>query len=119
LLVGGAPRVAWTWEIAQLDAGRVGLKFEKVFAVDGAVGVEELVGDVGQDGGAARGDAAFGDKDQELGEELVDVNGVLELGGFTEEVGGEVERIIGRLLEPGSDGGTRAEMLKTKTKMGT
>jgi hypothetical protein len=118
--VRGAPRVAWTWEIAQLDAGRVGiLELEKIFAVDGAVGVEELVGDVGHDGSAARGDAAFGDEDQELGEELVDVNGVLELGGFTEEVGGEVEGIIGRLLEPGADGGTRAEMLKTKTKMGT
>jgi len=31
------------------------------FEGDGAVGVEELVGDVGEDGGAARGDAAFGD----------------------------------------------------------
>jgi len=32
------------------------------FEEDGAVGVEELVGDVGQDGGAAGGDAAFGDE---------------------------------------------------------
>jgi len=64
------------------------------FQDNGAVGVEELVGDVGQDGGAARRDAAFGDKDQELGEELVDVIGVLELGEFREEVGGEVFRVV-------------------------
>ena len=31
------------------------------FEEDGAVGVEELVGDVGKDGGTAGGDAAFGD----------------------------------------------------------
>jgi hypothetical protein len=36
-----------------------------VFAFNGAVKVEELVGDVGEDGGAARGHAAFGDEDQE------------------------------------------------------
>jgi len=33
--------------------------------------VEELVGDVGQDGGATGGDAAFGDENEEAGEELV------------------------------------------------
>jgi len=64
------------------------------FQDNGAVGVEELVGDVGQDGGAARRDAAFGDKDQELGEELVDVNRALELGGFGEEVGRKVFRVV-------------------------
>ncbi len=67
-----------------------GLGFED----DGAVGVEELVGDVGEDGGASGGDAALCDEDQELGEELVDVDGRLELGGFAEEFGREVFRVV-------------------------
>ena len=51
---------------------------EVVIAGDGAVGMEELVGDVGQDEGAAREDAAFGD---EL-EEFVDVDTGVEFGGL-------------------------------------
>ena len=96
----------WARDVADLDHGDLFLELEKVFAVDGAVGVEELVGDVTQDRGAARRDAPFGNKDQELGEELVDVNGGLKLGEFGEEFPGEVEGIIWRLLEPGADGGT-------------
>jgi hypothetical protein len=84
----------WARDIADLDHGDLFLELEEVFAVDGAVGMEELVGDVGQDGGAARGDAAFGDKDQELGEKLVDVDGRVELGEFGEEFPREVEGII-------------------------
>ena len=37
-----------------------------VVVVNGAVGVQELVGDVSQDGSAARGDAAFGDLEERL-----------------------------------------------------
>ena len=96
----------WARDIADLDHGDLFLELEKVFAVDGAVGVEELVGDVTQDRGAARGDAALGNKDQELGEKLVDVDGRVELGEFGEEFPREVEGIIWRLLEPGADGGT-------------
>ena len=96
----------WARDVADLDHGNLFLELEEVFAVDGAMGVEELVGDVSQDGGAARGDAALGNKDQELGEELVDVNGGLKLGEFGEEFPGEVEGIIWRLLESGADGGT-------------
>jgi hypothetical protein len=58
------------------------------------VGVEELVGDVGKDGGAAGRDAAFGDEGEEAAEELADVDAGGELGEFGEEVGGEVFRII-------------------------
>ena len=65
-----------------------------------------MVSDVGQDGGAARGDAALGDEDKEPGQELVDVDGGVELGELGEEFRGEVEGIIGRLLKPGADGGT-------------
>jgi hypothetical protein len=35
-----------------------------VVVINGAVGVEELVGDVGQHRGAARGDMALGDLDE-------------------------------------------------------
>src|SRR5216683_106857 len=89
------PRVAGAGDITGLEAGRVGVfELEKVFAIDGAVGVEELVGDVGEHGGAAGGDAAFGDEDHQPGEELVDVDGGVELGEFGEEVGGEVFRVV-------------------------
>ena len=110
------PRVAGAGDIAGLEAGRAGvLELEKVFAVDGAVGVEELVGDVGEDGGAAGGDAAFGDEDHQPGEELVDVDGGVELGEFGEEVGGEVFRIVlWRLGHGGAQGG----MAETKMRAG-
>ena len=73
------------------------------FQDNGAVGVEELVGDVGQDGGATGGDAAFGDENEEAGEELVDVNGGVELGELGEKVGGEVFRVVLRGLSRGGD----------------
>jgi hypothetical protein len=56
--------------------------------------VEELVGDVGKDGGAAGRDAAFGDEGEEAAEELADVDAGGELGEFGEEVGGEVFRVV-------------------------
>jgi hypothetical protein len=97
----------WARDIAGPDARRICiLKFEGIFAGDGAVGVEELVGDVSQDSGASRRDAAFGEEDEEAGEELVDVDGGVELGELGEELGGEVEGIIWRMLKPGAEGGT-------------
>jgi len=88
------------------------------FEEDGAVGVEELVGDVGEDGGAAGGDAAFGDEGEEAGEELADVRAGGELGEFGEKVGGEVGEIALVLLAGGPQGGTHREVVKTKTEMG-
>jgi len=76
------------------------------FEGDGAVGVEELVGDVGEDGGAAGGDAAFGDEGEEAAEELADVDAggeFGEFGEFGEEVGGEVFRVVLRGLALGGD----------------
>jgi hypothetical protein len=64
------------------------------FEGDGAVGVEELVGDVGEDGGAAGRDAAFGDEGEEAAEKLADVDAGGEFGEFGEEVGGEVFRVV-------------------------
>src|SRR5713226_5805320 len=88
-----------------------GLGFED----DGAVGVEELVGDVGQDGGAAGGDAAFGDEGEEAGEELADVGAGGELGEFGEEFGGEVFRVV--LWRLGR-GGVQGRMAETKVRAG-
>ena len=51
----------------------------------GFVRVEELVGDVAQDGGAARGDAALGQEGVEGAEGMVDALGVLEAAGFLGE----------------------------------
>ena len=89
------------------------------FEGDGAVGVEELVGDVGEDGGAAGGDAAFGDEGEEAAEELADVGAGGELGEFGEEVGGEMGEIALVLLECGTDGGTTLEVSDAKTETGS
>jgi hypothetical protein len=56
--------------------------------------VDELVGDVAQDGGATRGDATFGHKGQEPREKLVNVDRGVEFGKFGEKLGGEVFRVI-------------------------
>jgi hypothetical protein len=89
------------------------------FEGDGAMGVEELVGDVGQDGSAAGGDATFGDEGEKAGEELVDVEGGVELGELREEFPGEVEGIIWRLLESSADGSTLRQVVEAETQMGT
>jgi hypothetical protein len=88
-----------------------------VVVVDGAVRVQELVGDVSQDGGAAWGDAAFGDLDKKIGEEFVDGDSGLEVREFPDEFGGEVKGVTLGLLARGAHGGTHGEMVKTKTKM--
>jgi len=61
------------------------------FALDSYERVKELVGDVGQDGGTARGDAVLDDQDEELGEELVDLVCGLEIVELDQEIGGEVD----------------------------
>ncbi len=106
----------WAGDIADLDYWDLLLELKKVFAVNGAVGVEELVGDVGQDGGAARGDPAFGDEGEEAGEEFVDVDAGIEVGEFGQEVGGEVFRVTVRLLR--GAGVAQTEMVRTESKVG-
>ena len=81
------------------------LGLDEVIARDGPMGVEELVGDVGHDRGAAGGDAAFGDEDEEAGEKLVDVDAGAELGEFGEEFGGEAFRVVLDVHRKGSGGG--------------
>jgi hypothetical protein len=83
--------------VAEVEFKAFFLGLDGIVAGDGAMGVEELVGDVGHDGGAAGGNAAFGDEDEETGEKLVDVETGAELGEFGEEIGGEVFRVVLRL----------------------
>ena len=79
---------------------------------DGWEGAEELVGDVGEDGGTAGGDFVLREEEEQAGEEVVDLGGgseVVEVGG---EGGGDFggvvlirrERRVSR-AEVGVDGG--------------
>jgi len=86
------------------------------FAVDGAVRVEELVGDVGKDGGPAWGDAALGNQDEQPGKKLADIRARGELGEFREQVGGEVFGVgLGR--DRSGDGGDGLRVAEAKTKV--
>src|SRR5712691_7674620 len=88
-----------------------------LFALDGAVGVEELVGDIGKDGGAARGDAAFGDEDQEAVEKCVDVYGGIELREFGEELRGKIFRVTLGVERKGA-GGAHLRVAEAKARVG-
>src|SRR5215471_11330670 len=77
--------------------------------------MQELVGDVGENGGAARGDAAFGHQDEEAGKEFAQVFGGGELGMIGEEVFGEVGRVLRGRRE---GGGLQMEMIGTKAGLG-
>jgi len=78
--------------------------------------VDELVGDVAQDGGATRGDAAFGYKSQEPRQKLINVDGGVEFGKFGEKFGGEVFRVIVGMLR--GAGVAEIEMVRTKPEVG-
>jgi hypothetical protein len=63
--------------------GMLVLRF--VFAIEGRNGAEELVSDVGEEGGTARRDAILRDEQEKAGEEIIDVGSGVELA----ESGGE------------------------------
>lgn len=66
------------------------------FFVDDEYAAKDKAEGVGDDGGAAGGDAALGNEDDEMGESRVDFLGGLEGGGdFAEEIGGEIGTIGG------------------------
>ncbi len=65
------------------------------FLLDDAVGMQELVGDVGKNGGAAGGHAALGGLDEEAGKEVAQIFRGGEMGVAGEEVFGEVVEIAG------------------------
>jgi hypothetical protein len=78
-------------------AGRdVDLEVGGFVAVDGGEGAEKHAGNVGESGGAARGDASAGEKFVEGGEGVVDALGILEVAGVLGEFRGEVFG-VGRL----------------------
>jgi len=60
------------------------------FLLDGGESAEEELIDVGEDGGAARGDAVLSEEDHEFGEEVMNLGGGVELGEVAGEGGGEV-----------------------------
>jgi hypothetical protein len=87
-------------EVAEVETRRFKARSVRVagmeFAVEGGKGAEEEIADVGEDGGAARGDAAFGEQQEQTAEEEVDFGGGLELPEFAGEGGAEVGG-IGRM----------------------
>jgi hypothetical protein len=83
------------------------------FQLHGAMGMEELVGEVAEDGSAARRNAAFGDLNDEAGEEFLDLLTIGEVGGFREEVGGEVFGVTGSCGKDGCE--PFAEMVEADT----
>jgi len=99
--------------VAEVEFKAFFLGLDDIVAGDGAMGVEELVGDIGHDGGASGGNAAFGDEDEEAGEKLVDVDAGIELGEFGEKFSGEVFRVVLRLGR-----GEQSGMAETKMGAG-
>jgi len=85
------------------------------FLLDDAVGMQELVGDVSENRGAAGGHAALGGLDEEGGKEFAQVFGRAEMGEAGEEVLGEVGEVTGVLRGGGDEG---KEMAGTKTGLG-
>src|SRR5260370_39895084 len=74
--------------------------------------VEELISDVGENGGAARRDAASGNQSEEPAEKLAEINRGRELGELGEESGREVVGIVVQLQGSGRFG--QVERLTTK-----
>src|SRR6266571_3421171 len=85
------------------------------FFLDGAVRMQELVGDVSENGSAARPDAALGYLDEETGEELANVGAGGEFGKFGEQIGGKVDGVTGGRREGGRD---RMKVARTKAGLG-
>jgi hypothetical protein len=77
----------------------------RLHALDGGKSAEELIGDVGENGGTASGNAILCLENDELGEEVVDAVEAVEVFGIFDEFGSEV----GRLHIFGKCGVTSAE----------
>jgi hypothetical protein len=68
----------------------VGIFFGVEFAVDGGEGMEELIGDVSEDGGTTGRDFVFGEEKEKAGKEVVDGDGGAEFLEVSSEGGGGV-----------------------------
>jgi hypothetical protein len=77
----------------------------RLHALDGGESAEELIGDVGENGGTAGGGAVLSLEDDEPCEEIVDAIETVKIVGIFDEFGSEV----GRLHIFGKSGVTRAE----------
>src|SRR6266849_4740803 len=88
---------------------------ELASGVRAGVRVEELIGDVSENGSASRRDAAFGDQSEEAGEKLAEIDSRREFGELREEVGREVFGVVVQLQ--GSGGFGQAEMVRTKAEV--
>jgi len=86
------------------------------FFFGGDVGMKELVADVGENGGAAGRDAAFGHEDEEAEEVFAKVLGGGEVPAVGKEILREVGGVIGERRKDGSE--PLAEMPDTKTGYG-
>jgi len=62
----------------------------RLHALDGGESAEELIGDIGENGGTASGNAVLSLENDELGEEVVDAIETVELFGIFNEFGSEV-----------------------------
>jgi len=72
-----------------------------VFKIDFTKGAEEEAIEVGEDGGATRGDAVLHEEDGELGEEIVDLRGGFEFRELAVEIRGEINGVRFRGGRPG------------------
>ena len=72
-----------------------------IFLGHGGEGAEDEAIDVGDDGGATRGDAAFGEQIVEIAERFVECFGGLKVFAFAHERGEQGEVILGLLLGAG------------------
>jgi hypothetical protein len=88
-----------------------------LFEYDG-VGMKELGGDVGEDRGAARRDAAFGHQDEEASEIFAQVFSRRELEWAVEKVFREVGEVIGHGSEGKTSGDLAIIVAKAKARLG-
>jgi hypothetical protein len=83
------------------DGGRAGCGVRVELLFDGRKGTEEEVADIGEDGGAAGGDAVVGQIAVEVAEGFVDAGGGLEAVGLAGEDGGEAGVVLGLVVAEG------------------
>ena len=89
------------------ESGQGGAEPALVFVVHEGDGAEKLVGDIGEDGGAARRDAILAEQEKQAGQEFVDRLGGGEFGEAGSEVGARIGVIrIGLILRQVGVAGT-------------
>jgi hypothetical protein len=78
-----------TWHIED-DGGFVAI----FLLIDGGESAEELVGDVGEDGGAAGGDFVLSEEEKQAGEKIVDLDRGAEVVEVSGEGGGDFGGVV-------------------------